>query len=363
MKEENIQSRRAFLEKMTPLASGIFVAGSITQSLAQAPENTDVISVSGSIIKAPEIDEKKFIPVMVTPYNMNSRIDFDQVSRLVDFYLAAGAKGFFANCLSSEMYFMDDRERIALTQHVVKYINGRVPVVSTGSFGRKIKDKADFTKKIHDTGVDAVILISSHFAEKGDSDDIMMKNFERFFEHTGEIRLGTYECPSPYKRVISPEVFKFLVDNERLIYHKDTSEDIKQIEVKLDLLRGSQMELYNAHTASGLKALQMGAKGMSPISGNFYPEIHSWLCENADNQSKAADASWIQGEIAQMEPVISKYYPISSKYFLQKRGLSIEIISRSNKRALPIEQKLILNDVYKTFLGWCERLNINPVTL
>ncbi len=46
--------------------------------------------------------EKKFVPVMITPFNLKAKVDFDVVSRLVDFYLAAGVKGFFANCLSSE---------------------------------------------------------------------------------------------------------------------------------------------------------------------------------------------------------------------------------------------------------------------
>ncbi|MBE9462615.1 dihydrodipicolinate synthase family protein [Dyadobacter sp. UP-52] len=306
---------------------------------------------------------QKFVPVMITPYDDNSKIDFNKVSRLIDFYLAAGAKGFFANCLSSEMFYMSDEERIALTKHVVKYINGKVPVVSTGSFGETIKEKALFAKKIHETGVDAVILISGHLAEKDQSDDVLIENFEKMFTLTGNMRLGTYECPLPYKRIISPKVFSFLVSNKRMIYHKDTSEDINQIRAKLDICRGTQMEFYDAHSATALEALQNGAKGLSPISGNFYPEIHSWLCENANNPSKSADASWIQNEIANMEPVISKFYPVSSKYFLQKRGLPISLICRSNKTQIPAEQREILDAAYKTFLGWCERLGIKAVSV
>ena len=48
--------------------------------------------------------ENKFVPVMITPFNLKAKVDFDAVSALIEFYLAAGVKGFFANCLSSEMY-------------------------------------------------------------------------------------------------------------------------------------------------------------------------------------------------------------------------------------------------------------------
>src|SRR4026209_1616132 len=121
-------------------------------------------------------DQKKFVPVMITPFNLKAKIDLDAVSRLIDFYLAAGVKGFFANCLSSEMFSITEDERLELTQHIVKYVNGRVPIVATGSFGFTIEEKAAFTKKIYNTGIDAVILITGHFAKIEEPDEILLQN-------------------------------------------------------------------------------------------------------------------------------------------------------------------------------------------
>lgn len=344
-------SRREFLEKITPATLAV-LAG--VQTLATA--KTGISHVNHPF----RTEEKKFVPVMITPFDSQSRIDFDRVSKVIDFYLAAGAKGLFANCLSSEMYFLNDQERIDLTRHVVKHVNGKVPVVSTGSFGDTLQAKADFATKIHDTGVDGVILISSHFAEKTDSDAVLLANFEKFLSLTGNFKVGTYECPNPYKRLISPDVFKALVSNKRFIYHKDTSEDIKNIEAKLEIARGTQLEFYNAHSASAAASLQKGARGMSPISGNFYPEIHSWLCKYANDPSKAADVQWIQAEITRTEPIISVSYPLSSKYFLKKRGVPLELVTRTKAKSISVEQMKILDDTYTVFLGWCDRLGIKP---
>src|SRR3954464_1268792 len=115
---------------------------------------------------------KKFVPVMITPFNLKAKVDFDAVSTLIDFYLAAGVKGFFANCLSSEMYSISEDERLELTRHIVQYVNGRAPVVATGSFGLTIEDKAEFAEKIYSTGIDAVILITGHFANIDDPDEV-----------------------------------------------------------------------------------------------------------------------------------------------------------------------------------------------
>ena len=81
-------------------------------------------------------------------------------------------------------------------------------MVATGSFGLTIEDKAEFTKKIYDTGIDAVILITGHYANIEDSDDVLLRNFEKMFKLTGNIPLGMYECPAPYKRILGPAVFR-----------------------------------------------------------------------------------------------------------------------------------------------------------
>ncbi|RRB00871.1 dihydrodipicolinate synthase family protein [Larkinella rosea] len=349
----NPLSRRKFLEKVTPSTLAVLAGAHLL------PAVTATAKTGQSAFSQPlKQEEKKFVPVMITPFKTGSAIEYDHLSRLIDFYLAAGAKGFFANCLSSEMYFLTDQERIDLTRHVVKHVNGKVPVVSTGSFGDTMDAKVSFAKKIHDTGVDGVILISSHFAEKSESDAVLLANFEQFLAQTGNMKVGTYECPNPYKRLISPEVFKALVSNKRFIYHKDTSEDIKNIETKLAIARGTQLEFYNAHSASAAASLQKGGRGMSPISGNFYPEIHSWLCKYANDKSKAADVQWIQEEIARTEPIISVAYPLSSKYFLKKRGVPLELVCRSKAKSISAEQQQILDNTYTVFLGWCDRLGI-----
>ncbi|MFL5739399.1 MAG: dihydrodipicolinate synthase family protein [Flavisolibacter sp.] len=304
-------------------------------------------------------EEKKFVPVMITPFNLKAKVDLDVVSVLIDFYLAAGVKGFFANCLSSEMFSISEDERLELTKHVVDCVKGRVPVVATGSFGLTIEDKAEFTRKIYDTGIDAVVLITGHYAKVDDDDTVLLKNFEKMFHLTGNIPLGLYECPAPYKRILKAEVFKSVLDSNRIIYHKDTSIDPLQIRAKLEVIKGhEEFEFYDAHTPNTLGSLQMGAKGMSSISGNFYPEVMVWMCNHANNQDRKEEVKWLQSELTRVDPLIHEAYPMSAKYFLQKRGLPVRLISRSHVLQLTPQQKKTLDEIYESFLGWCERLDI-----
>lgn len=309
------------------------------------------------------MNANKFVPVMITPFNLKAKVDLDVVSKLIDFYLAAGVRGFFANCLSSEMYSITEDERLELTQHIVRYVNGRVPVVATGSFGLSIYDKAEFTKKIYDTGIDAVILITGHYANVEDSDEILLGNFDKMFNLTGNIPLGMYECPAPYKRIIGAETFKTLLSSNRLVYHKDTSIDLEKVKAKIDIVKEtkSNLEFFDAHSPNAMYSLQMGAKGMSSISGNFYPEILVWMVNNATNPDKQEDVKWLQAEISRVDPLIHTAYPMSAKYFLRKRGLPVRTISRATALELTPEQKKTLDDIHDSFKTWCKRLDIKPV--
>lgn len=301
---------------------------------------------------------KKFVPVMLTPFTAQADIDFDGLEKLIDFYLASGVKGLFANCLSSEMYSLNEEERLALTKAVVDHVDGRVPVVATGSFGLTIEDKAEFTKKIYDTGIDAVVLITSHYAKIEEDDNVLLGNIDKMLSLTGDIPLGLYECPVPYKRVLSAELLKTLVDTGRMLYHKDTCCDEKLISEKLNAIKGSKLQFYDAHTPNAVTSMRGGAEGMSAIAGNFYPEVMCWLCDNVNNPDKKNEIKWLQEELIKADIPVHAAYPMSAKFFLQARGLPIQTISRSHALEPTPAQRKELDKLLQTMKMWCEKLDI-----
>ena len=175
-----------------------------------------------------------------------------------------------------------------------------------------------------------------------------------------------YECPAPYKRILTAEVFKTLLETGRFVYHKDTSIQQDQVFAKLAILASSinpSMEFYDAHTPNASFSLRNGAKGMSSISGNFYPEILVWICNNANNPDKKEQVDWLQAELIKVDPLIHIAYPMSAKYFLAKRGLPVRTISRAHALELTPDQKKVLDGIYDSFCHWCDELGIEKVQL
>jgi 4-hydroxy-tetrahydrodipicolinate synthase len=282
---------------------------------------------------------KGFVPVMLTPFKDNGAVDFDGLTAITEFYLSSGASGLFANCQSSEMFELTEQERLDITKHVVKVANGDVPVVAAGTFSTNFVQQGEFVKKIHDTGVEAVIAITGMFAREDESDEIFEENVFKLIDYTGVIPLGFYECPKPYKRVITAEQLEKFAATGRVIYHKDTCLDIEQIRAKLKVTKEcSSFGLYDAYMAHAVVSLKAGAAGLSCIQGNFFPELIVWLCNHFNDPFLIKEVNQVQQFLIDHMEVMHEEYPIIAKYYLQKKGFNITTFSRQS--STPINEKI-----------------------
>jgi 4-hydroxy-tetrahydrodipicolinate synthase len=277
-----------------------------------------------------ENSQKGFIPVMLTPFLSNGNIDYPALTQLTEIYLQAGSSGLFANCLSSEMFELTGKERIQAIKHVIKVVNGAVPVVATGTFGGAISEQADFVKEVSDTGVEAVIAITSLLAEEDETDEVFNDRVFDLINQTDRIPLGFYECPVPYKRVLKPQQLADFVSTGRVIYHKDTCLDLGQIKEKLKLTDGRAFGLYDAYIVHAVESLKAGASGLSCIQGNYFPELIVWLCDHYNDEAFKDEVRVVQQFLIDNMDVMHNVYPVVSKYFLQKRGLNISTFTRRN---------------------------------
>jgi len=275
--------------------------------------------------------KKGFIPVMLTPFKDNGAIDYDVLTQLTEIYINAGATGLFANCLSSEMFELTDAERLLVIKHVIKVANGAVPVVATGTFEGTIDQQADFVKRVNDTGTDAVIVITGLLAGEKETDEVFSDRVFELFDKTEDIPLGFYECPVPYKRLLSPGQLTEFVKTGRVVYHKDTCLNLDTIKQKLNAGKyNSDFGVYDAYMVHAVESLKAGSAGLSCIQGNFFPELIVWLCNNYNNASLKAEVDKVQQFLIDNMDVMHNVYPIIAKYGLNKRGLKISTFTRRN---------------------------------
>lgn len=307
--------------------------------------------------------EKGFIPVMLTPFKDNGAVDFDGLTKLTELYLEAGAAGLFANCLSSEMFELSEEERLEVVKHVVKIANGNVPVVATGTFGGAIAKQADFVKKIYDAKVEAVIGITGLLAEETDTDDVFEANVHELLSLTDNVPMGFYECPVPYKRIISPKQLGALVSTGRVTYHKDTCLDLDQIKEKIAVTsNASNFGLYDAYMVHAVESLKAGSAGLSCIQGNYFPELLVWLCNNYNTNRLENEVALAQQFFIDHMDVMHDVYPTVAKYYLQKRGLGISTFTRRiGIGEFNTQTKAKVDRLFQDYTNLKEKINLEDV--
>lgn len=266
-------------------------------------------------------------PTMLTPFTEAKEIDYPALEALIEWYIENGVHGLFAVCQSSEMFFLSLEERVKLAKFVKEKAAGRVPVIASGHISDSLEDQAEELRQIAATGVDAVVLVSNRLAAAEESDEVWLRNAEKLLELVPDVQFGIYECPFPYKRLMTPEMLKWCAQTGRFAFLKDTCCDIQQLEEKLAAVKGSSLKIYNANSATLLASLRMGAAGFSGVMANFHPDLYVRLTERFREEPETADQ--IQGFIGAASLIELQYYPINAKYHLQTIGLPIQTASRT----------------------------------
>lgn len=266
-------------------------------------------------------------PVMLTPFTSDLKIDWKGLDALTDWYIEAGVAGLFACCLSSEMYQLTHEERIKLIKHVIKRADGRVPVAATGTFSTDNKVNHETVKEVAGLGVASLVIITSLAAAAPDNSAMTTDKLLSLAESAGAVQSGLYECPLPYKKLLSLDTLKELADSGRYSFFKDTCCDAAILENRCRVVRGSNLGIFNAHSPLGLFSLRAGGAGLSNIASNFVPQLFVKLMKL--HKKGSPEAEKLQETLTELDKLFAEAYPESAKYFLKISGLPIETVCRT----------------------------------
>ena len=273
---------------------------------------------------------------MITPYRADGDIDYDTVCRYVDWYFENGLTGIFAVCQSSEIFYLSFEERVNLNRCVYERAKAlekkegrQFTVVSSGHVSNSLEDQAKELNAIWESGTDALILITNRLDPNNEGDDTFIRNAQWLMAQLPEdVKLGFYECPYPYKRLVTPKILDWCVSTGKFIYMKDTCCDASEIARRVQLLKGSGLKLLNANCQTLLETMRCGADGYCGIMCNFHPKLYAWLGEN-----------YLDGKADLVQSVIGTFgftevglpYPLSAKYHMNLCGIPTENYARNRK--------------------------------
>ena len=276
-------------------------------------------------------------PTMITPYRKNGAVDDTAVEALTEWYWKRGCDGIFADCQSSEIQFLTLDERVSILHTVMQKVYAlaaqdpsrpRMTVVASGHVSDGFEDQVRELNAIAAEKPDALILISNRMDIANTSDEAWIADTERLIaELPAEMPLGIYECPKPYKRLLSEKMLRWCVENGRFYFVKDTCCDAELIRARLEVCKGSHLKLFNANAQTLLETVRAGVYGYCGVMANFHPDLYTRLLKGDINSS---DASLLQDFLGLAATIEGQTYPCCAKYYLNRfEGVAMEPDARS----------------------------------
>lgn len=271
-------------------------------------------------------------PVMITPFTEDNKIDYDAVLRIIEWYDKEGVTGIFAVCQSSEMFFLSKEERLSLAKFVIDNTPKHIGVVVSGHVAEKVEDQIAEAQAMVDMGAGAYVFISNQFARQDEGDDVAKKRIEYLVNHIEADAFGVYECPAPYKRLLTPKMLKWMADSGRFAFLKDTCCELSQIKAKCDAVKGTGLKIFNANGATLLESLKMGCAGYSGVMANFHTHLFAWLCANYEKEPEKAEK--LMNFLGAASTIECQCYPVNAKYHMNLVGVPMSLVTRSKDPAL-----------------------------
>lgn len=166
-------------------------------------------------------------PTMVTAFTEKNELDEEAVPALVRYYAKGGCAGIFAVCQSSELFYLSLPERLRLCSLVVEAAGKeQIPltVVASGHVADSLEEQAEELCAMAETGADALVWISNRLDIRNEGDNVWLNETPNFFCPSCRrmVPLGIYECPFPYKRLLTPEILRWCRSTGRFRFIKDT---------------------------------------------------------------------------------------------------------------------------------------------
>lgn len=272
----------------------------------------------------------EILTTMITPYKKDGSIDYNIACKYVDWFYKSRIDGIFSVCQSSEIFYLTLEERVELNRQVykrAKELDKSFLVVSSGHVSDTFEAQVKELNAIYESGTDALIFITNRLDPNNEGDDVFIENAERIIARLpSDAKLGLYECPYPYKRLVTSRILDWCLSTGRFYYLKDTCCNTEIIAKRAEQLKGSNFKLLNANCQTLLESLRNGADGYCGIMCNFHPKLYSWLGKNLYNNNADIVQSII-GNLGFTE--VGLPYPLTAKYHMNLCGIPTENIARN----------------------------------
>ncbi|MCR8723527.1 dihydrodipicolinate synthase family protein [Frigidibacter sp. ROC022] len=217
-----------------------------------------------------QFDFQGIIPILVTPFDDEGRIDSDSLKALVEFNVSSGVHG-LGIALGSEIFKLTDPERDQVLKLVVETVNGRVPVVmNTSAPGTDIA--VTLSRRAQELGADALMIYPMSFMPTGP--EAMLDLFDRLDSATS---LPIILQDVPQAPISAEAVRRIALHASRTAAIKvETLPTVAQVRTMAEKVAGQLTVIGGAGGSYMIEEYRRGARGTMPFCSQPEDFVAVW---------------------------------------------------------------------------------------
>ena len=253
---------------------------------------------------------------IVTPMDAHGALDWQALTKLVDFHLQEGTDALVVVGTSGESATLNVEEHVEVIRRVVDQVKGRIPVIA-GTGANCTREAVELTRNAKSVGADACLLVTPYYNKP------TQEGLYQHFKHIAE----AVAIPQILYNVPGRTVCDMLADTvvrlsavPNIVGIKEATGDIARAK---DIIARvpSDFYVYSGDDATAYELMLAGGKGNISVTANIAPRAMHELCQLA----MAGDAEGAKALNDRLMPLHENLFleanPIPVKWALQQMGL------------------------------------------
>lgn len=208
---------------------------------------------------------------LITPFNEDGSIDYNALSRLVEYQVQNGTDFLCALGTTAETPTLTLEEKRKIKELVVERVNGRIPVV-LGVGTNCTQTVIDNITKEDMTGIDAVLIAVPYYNKP--SQEGLYQHYRAIAEAT-TLPIILYNVPGRTGVNMTAETtLRLAREFENIIAIKEASGNITQMD---DIIKNKpdRFEVFSGDDGITFPLITLGAVGVISVIGNAFPREFS----------------------------------------------------------------------------------------
>lgn len=202
---------------------------------------------------------------MITPFDAAGRLDLSALVDFVNWQIAEGIHGLVPLGSTGEFLSLNDDERAAVAETVIKTAAGRVPVL-VGTGAENTDDVIRYSRQAEAMGADGVMIIPPFYSTP--TEDELFEHYRRIGEAVS-LSIMIYNNPNTANVDLTPRIVERLSRIDNVRYIKESTMDVTRIRDILDYC-GDRMTVFGG--IMGFESFLAGAEGWVAVASNVVPK-------------------------------------------------------------------------------------------